>query len=141
MLTVLSSSDAPWLSALHAVCFSAPWSTDAFVGALVQPAVCGWSIERQGFALWQQVCDDVEVLTLAVAPQARRQGIARRLMEHACRLPQGRPARVFLEVATDNAAALALYDRLGFLRMGLRPAYYARGLTTQDAVTMQKLLD
>jgi ribosomal-protein-alanine N-acetyltransferase len=36
-------------------------------------------------------------------------------------------ARMFLEVADDNAAALALYAALGFTQVGVRPRYYERG--------------
>jgi ribosomal-protein-alanine N-acetyltransferase len=46
-------------------------------------------------------------------------------------------ASLFLEVADDNVAALALYERLGFVTVGMRPNYYARGATSVAARTMR----
>ena len=72
--------------------------------------------------------DDAEVLTLAVRPGARRQGIATGLLlaaaaeAHAC----GATA-LFLEVATTNAAAQALYRRAGLVEVGRRRRYYSDG--------------
>ena len=48
---------------------------------------------------------------------------------------------MFLEVATDNAPALALYERFGFVKVGERPGYYRRADETRaTAVAMRKSL-
>jgi ribosomal-protein-alanine N-acetyltransferase len=69
---------------------------------------------------------EAEILTLAVMPPARGQGLGRALLQsaaaHAASLGA---ASVFLEVGADNPAALALYASLGFDRVGQRKAYYA----------------
>jgi ribosomal-protein-alanine N-acetyltransferase len=47
--------------------------------------------------------------------------------------------RVFLDVAADNVAALALYESLGFAEVGRRKSYYARGLDPRmDAIMMAR---
>jgi ribosomal protein S18 acetylase RimI-like enzyme len=62
-----------------------------------------------------------EILNLAVEPSARRQGVARRLLEEALDREEG---TWFLEVRESNSAAIALYEGLGFRSMGLRKNYY-----------------
>ncbi|CAL1690063.1 [Ribosomal protein S18]-alanine N-acetyltransferase [Brevundimonas subvibrioides] len=114
------------LAALHAEAFDAPWSTRAFADLLAGPGVL-LEVERDGFVLVQVAADDAEILTLAVRPDARRGGVASRLLAAVTRRAAAAGAtRLFLEVAEDNGAARALYDRLGFEPAGRRPRYYAR---------------
>ena len=64
----------------------------------------------------------------AAAVEARRKGVARALMEAGLAAArQAGAGACFLEVAIDNPAAIALYERLGFSRAGLRRGYYDRG--------------
>jgi [ribosomal protein S18]-alanine N-acetyltransferase len=118
------------MAAIHRLAFppNAAWGADAFALQLVLPGVFGWVDQRGGMILTRIAADEMEVLTLAVAPETRRQGIGARLlgaaMAQACR--QG--ARIaFLEVSVGNIAARALYDRAGFSPAGRRPRYYADG--------------
>lgn len=117
---------APALAELHASSFDTPWSSDAFEDLLAQSGV--WALaDADGFILMRVVADEAEVLTLAVRPAARRAGLARRLVDQALDRAAGQgAARVFLEVAADNAAAQALYARAGFREAGRRSRYYAR---------------
>lgn len=115
------------LAEIHAEAFDAPWPSSAFGALLVQPGV--WiEAEADGFVLMRVALDEAEILTLAVRPAARRRGIARILVSRAVREAARRgAARLFLEVAEDNAPAIALYAGLGFALTGRRPRYYARG--------------
>lgn len=127
------------LAALHAQAFAAPWSAAEFADLLSQPGVL-LGLEPDGFVLVRVVLDEAEILTLAVAPAARRRGLGRRLVERAsATAAQAGSTRLFLEVAEDNAAARALYDGVGFAVIGRRKAYYARpdgGRT--DALVMSR---
>ena len=68
-----------------------------------------------------------EILTFATDPAHQKQGHGRRLIDHVITiLRQDDQESVFLEVAVDNVAALALYTACGFEQVGLRKAYYAR---------------
>ena len=83
---------------------------------------------------------EAEILTIAVDPAARRQGIATRLLATFLAEARARNAEsVFLEVATDNAAARALYAAAGFRTAGVRRDYY---LTPQghrvDALVLRR---
>mgnify|MGYP000524717825 CR=1 FL=1 len=71
--------------------------------------------------------DPVDVQRVAVDPAHRRAGLGRGLFAAADPLLSGRT--VLLEVADDNAPALALYAALGFTEIARRPRYYADGRT------------
>jgi ribosomal-protein-alanine N-acetyltransferase len=114
------------LAALHAEAFDTPWSAEAFAALLAQPGVI-LEASPDGFVLVQVAADEAEVLTLVVRAAARRKGVATALVETAARRAALVGAgRLFLEVAEDNLAAMALYARLGFKPVGRRPRYYAR---------------
>lgn len=121
-------ADAAELAAIHAEAFETPWNAAAFAALLESPGVAGLAeAGGAGLILWRRVLDEAEVLTLAVRPEARRQGLARGLVEAALGLAaQSGARRAFLEVACDNAGALALYAACGFAPVGTRPGYYRR---------------
>lgn len=126
--------DPAGLAALHATAFAAPWSAREFADLLAQAGVFA-VVEPEGFILIRQVLDEAEILTLAVRPQARRAGLGGRLVGQGAVAAARRGAgRLFLEVAEDNAAARALYDRAGFRLIGRRKGYYAGGNT--DALVL-----
>jgi len=78
---------------------------------------------------------DADVQTVAVAPEAQGCGLGSRLLTAAVDAAWAAGCtRIFLEVRADNDAALALYDRAGFRRLGRRSRYYRDGT---DAVTMR----
>lgn len=79
-----------------------------------------------GFLLGRAVAGDAEVLTLAVAPEARRRGLGRKLVARFLYQARLRGAgSAFLEVSAENAAAIALYESAGFAAAGRRKGYYA----------------
>ncbi len=89
----------------------------------------------RGYAALAVGGDEAEVLNIAVAPAWQGHGLGRRLLQalfDAVRHAGGQ--RVLLEVRPDNQPALALYERSGFRRIGLRRDYYALGV---DAVLME----
>lgn len=85
-----------------------------------------------GFALGRSAADELEILLVAVAPTARRRGVGRALVEALLARANARSAH--LEVRASNAAAIALYERTGFVAAGRRPRYYEGG---EDAITMR----
>lgn len=87
-----------------------------------------------GFCATHRVGDALHITALAVAPDYRRRGGGRALLEGALSLARRlRVSRVSLEVASDNAAAIALYESLGFAVLRPMPSYYGPG---EDAVGM-----
>lgn len=140
------------LAALHAEAFDNPWSAQSFSSALAQPGAFGFIVEDAGgeplgFVLMRAVGasgetdGEAEVLTIATRPSVRRRGVAVTALKAALAHAKGLGAgRAFLEVACDNAPALALYERLGFVEVGRRAGYYARPGGGVDAVLMARNL-
>jgi ribosomal-protein-alanine N-acetyltransferase len=123
--------DFPALAAIHAQCFADPWS-ESELRELCESgatALCGW--ERGalgGFAMVRAAAAEAEILTFAVSPANRRRGLATQILRSAIEWSQAEGAEdLFLEVAEDNAPAIALYAKLGFAERGLRPDYYTDG--------------
>ncbi|MEM6888352.1 MAG: GNAT family N-acetyltransferase [Pseudomonadota bacterium] len=124
-------------SVIHIAAFTLErgWST-AEIDALLENPNVAFFYRADGFALVRCVADEAELLTLAVAPRAQRQGIGRALMLDWMRKVAATIA--FLEVAADNHAALKLYAQLGFKEFGRRKNYYARGAEIAvDALTLR----
>lgn len=87
----------------------------------------------QGFAAWQCVLDEATLLGIAVAPDARRQGIgARILQESEAQLTDAKS--FFLEVRAGNHGAQALYRAHGYREIARRAAYYG----DEDALIFSK---
>ncbi len=115
------------LAALHAKCFTTPrpWSEQEF-NELIQSDACFLCSNPHGFAIGRIAGPEVELLTIAVDPEHRRQGLARQLMFDFETKAQSFDAQEsFLEVAENNLAAIALYERFGFTQKGIRKNYYA----------------
>lgn len=78
-----------------------------------------------GYAGMQLLVDEAHITTMTVVEQARRRGIATRLLVELLREARARGASAAtLEVRVDNAAARALYAGFGFRPVGVRPRYY-----------------
>jgi len=93
------------------------------------------------FIILSVAAGQAEILTLTTALNARRQGLARQLLDQASSaLKKQKITELFLEVAEDNAAAIALYRSAGFTPIGRRPAYYRREAGRIAALTYSKKL-
>ncbi len=124
------------LEKLHHECFpNKPWSAADFSD--LKKSGCDIIGSENGFIVYRVVADQAEVITIGVAPSARRGGIASAMLEIAMRDAKKRGAeKMFLEVAQDNTAAHALYTRAGFKQIGVRPKYY----DGVDAIMMARQL-
>ena len=132
------------LAGLRAPLFEEAWSEASFRELLVHPgatallARTGAPPQTVGFILGQVAADEAEILTLGVCKDWQRRGIGLRLVEGLIRAARKVEAqRLFLEVASSNAAALALYGKLGFAEVGRRQGYYVRaGRPAEDAIRL-----
>jgi ribosomal-protein-alanine N-acetyltransferase len=121
------------LARLHAECFpDDAWNSSALATVLAMPGADGRVFYSEdgtpcGVLLEQCLGTEGEILTLGVTPAARRCGVARVLLgDLIARARVAGVQRLMLEVAADNAAALALYEGFGFSRHGTRRHYYRR---------------
>lgn len=132
LIAPLTPDDSVNLEMLHMACFHQGWSAEDFNKLLSEPTVFGFSARPEGeprkligFVLARLVVDEAEILTIAVAASSRKLGAGHALMDAVLRhLHHERAASLFLEVDHNNRAAQALYNRLGFIKVGDRPSYY-----------------
>lgn len=93
--------------------------------SIAHAAVNGRSGAVLGFIISRKVLDEAEVLTIAVGPEHRRQGVAAALLEvHLSTMAMERVRHLFLEVDEANVPAKTLYARFGFVEKGRREGYY-----------------
>ena len=138
--------DAASLAALHRASFVSPWGADE-IAALLTAGAFGLATDT-GFVLCREGGGEAEILTIAVEPAARGAGQGRALVEAAAWAAAARGAlTLFLEVAADNDAALALYRAAGFSEAGVRRSYYPRpdprmpGSRMIDALILSRALN
>lgn len=144
----VGEADLPRIMEIEAAGFLHPWSEQmlrtelAHAWSVVLAAVDGAPGPERllGYVIFWLVHDEVHVLNVATAPEARRRGVGRALMEQAAEHGRRRACRlVTLEVRRSNAAAQALYRAMGFRQVGVRPGYYAE--EGEDAIVMTLDLD
>lgn len=89
------------------------------------------------FAITQVVLDEATLFNIAVDPDYQRQGLGRALLEHLIdELEKRGVATLWLEVRASNAAAIALYESLGFNEATIRRNYYPTTDGREDAIIM-----
>lgn len=133
---------AELLASMHAASFSAGWGRDAIAEMLMIPGTLALVVQADAdpaaMVIARAIADEAEILTLATVPRFQRRGIARHVLQRLEIYLQSLAVKtIHLEAASDNAAALALYEGSGYVRTGLRKAYYASGAA---AVVMRRIL-
>lgn len=133
------------MAEIHAAAFAGHgqvWSETDFIQMRARPGTDFLAVNTDGFALFQVIAPEAELLTLAIDPPAQGRGLGRIALETAIVLAAERGAEtMFLEVAEDNAPARTLYEKLGFAETGRRRGYYARaGAAPVDAIMMARPL-
>ncbi len=123
--------------------FSSPWSETSVTSALADPIYTVLIAESDGTFcgyLTASVCaGEAELQRIAVLPERRRSGTAKKLIEEFLRTCRDAALdEVYLEVRTSNAAAISLYQSHGFSEYALRHAYYT--MPTEDALLMKCVL-
>ena len=126
---------------LEKLCFSLPWSENAIAGELTNPLAL-WVVAQDGervagYIGSQSVMGEADMMNLAVYPEYRGQGIGEQLvLELIDKLSKNAVSSLTLEVRVSNAAAICLYEKLGFLQVGCRPNYYKA--PKEDALILRK---
>jgi [ribosomal protein S18]-alanine N-acetyltransferase len=144
LIRKMTHEDLPTVMDLEKASFRNPWSTEllqrelshdwSIILVLEEPAPEGGR-RLLGVSIFWIVHDEVHVLNVATAPQHRRRGVGRCLLEAT--LAEGRArkcALATLEVRRSNEPAINLYKSFGFRAVGVRPNYYAD--EGEDAIVM-----
>jgi [ribosomal protein S18]-alanine N-acetyltransferase len=137
----LGLHDLPHVEAIERRAYATPWSRSMFAGEVAKPSsICLGAFDAEdgrllGYAIVSRYVDAWHVMNVAVAPEARRRGIARALLQRLFELSGGEGRRGYtLEVRVSNAAAIHLYESAGFKARGIRRGYYTDN--REDALIM-----
>ena len=140
----LTLSDLNEIERIERYAYATPWSRSMFAGELAKPSSISLGAFDEeaggrlvGYLIISRYVDAWHIMNVAVAPEYRRHGIARRMLEELFRLTEGDPRRGYtLEVRVSNTTAIALYERVGFQVTGVRRGYYTDN--REDALIMWK---
>jgi ribosomal-protein-alanine N-acetyltransferase len=128
------------MAAIHAAAFTGDetWDREAIRRLLDRPGTLPVIHGPNAFGLLQILPPEAELLTIAVHPSTQGAGLGRALLDRLIAEVRAQGCTsLHLEVAADNASALALYARAGFSETGRRRGYYIRPTGTRaDALTM-----
>ena len=138
----MTSSDLDAVLVIEQTSFSTPWCRDHFEHEITAPhsfpSVAEYNGTVVGYVCLMSLFEESQILDIAVAPEHRGRGIARLLMDHAVAVAREKEAELLaLEVRASNSSAIALYERCGFVRTGIRLNYYEG---RDDAVLMEMSL-
>ncbi|MBQ7693423.1 MAG: ribosomal protein S18-alanine N-acetyltransferase [Oscillospiraceae bacterium] len=137
--------EIPQIAALEKACFSVPWTADQLKGQLKDRqhefiAAVSEGGAVLGYIGMMHVLDEGYISNVAVAPEKRRQGIGDALILALLEICAALGLSfVTLEVRAGNVPAIALYEKHGFARVGLRKNYYDR--PREDALLMTKTFE
>ena len=129
------------VAALEAVCFSDPWSENSLASELRNPLSL-WLVALEGervvgYIGSQTVLGETDMMNVAVHPDFRRKGIARKLIAALVKqLKKQDSWCLTLEVRASNAPAISLYEKLDFAQIGRRKNYYRN--PKEDALILRK---
>ena len=139
----LKLRDLAAIEEIERTSYPTPWSRSMFAGELAKPSsICLGAVEAEseeliGYLIISRYVDAWHVMNIAVAPEYRRRGIARSLMERLFEVTARDARRGYtLEVRVSNEAAIRLYEELGFKTRGIRRGYYTDN--REDALIMWK---
>ena len=135
----LGLSDLGAIDAIEQRAYRTPWSRSMFASELAKgSSIClgAWEGDRLvGYCVNSRYVDAWHIMNVAVDPDFQRRGIATRLLERLFELTRDDQRRGYtLEVRVSNTDAIELYERLGFVRQGIRRAYYTDN--REDALIM-----
>jgi ribosomal-protein-alanine N-acetyltransferase len=139
----MNQEDVEEVAGLEKICFSDPWSKEAFREELqfklAIPLVVKLEEKVVGYTCLWNLDGEMELANFAISPDHRRKGIGEKLMEKVLWEAKERDCKsIVLSVRESNQAAINLYAKFGFIEVGRRKKYYR--LPIEDAVTMLKIL-
>jgi ribosomal-protein-alanine N-acetyltransferase len=141
----MTSADIASVLEIERACFITPWTEGMFRSQLLftDQAITLVLLEEGilvGYAAAWMAYDEIHLLSIAVAPAARRRGLGGEILGAVLERGRARRAeRAILEVREGNAAARAFYRVHGFVDIGLRRRYYSD--TDEDAIVMEYVFD
>lgn len=144
-IRAMRRADLGRISEIEEASYPFPWTKGIFTDCLRVGYRCYVLTSESriaGYAIVSMAMDESHLLNLCIAPDFRRQGLARLLLGHVVdELGLIGLARLFLEVRPSNPGAVALYEAFGFRQIGRRPGYYPADGCREDALIMALRID
>jgi ribosomal-protein-alanine N-acetyltransferase len=139
----MAAADLDQVIAIESAIYPHPWSRGNFVDSLqaaYDASVCLSGERVLAYWLLMHAPDASHLLNFSVEPSRQRQGLGSRLLNRLLGVLRAqRVDAVVLEVRPSNLGALALYERAGFERIGVRRGYYpAADRQREDAIVMRR---
>ena len=140
-ITIMTALHVSQVTELEKLCFSDPWSEKS-VASELENKLAYWLVAVEddrvaGYVGSQTVCGETDMMNIAVHPDFRRRGIAESLVNALVEdLQKQESHSLTLEVRASNEAAQKLYEKLGFMQVGLRKNYYRN--PKEDAYILRK---
>lgn len=123
-IKILDKTDANRVLFLEKLCFSEHAWTEGMIASHLS-SFGGIGFDDVAYVLYKIAGDEVEIYRIAVHPSQRRKGYAKELLD---RLSARESEKIFfLEVASQNTAAIGLYESCGFQKIHVRKRYYEDG--------------
>ncbi len=141
MILKMNESHVAAVAELERICFSDPWSENSVASELKNP-LAFWLVAQEddqlaGYIGSQTVCNETDMMNVAVHPDFRRRGIAEALVNALlAELKAMESTCLTLEVRASNLPAISLYEKLGFEEIGRRKNYYRN--PKEDALILRK---
>ena len=119
LISLMKDEEIPQVAALEQVCFSEPWTEQGLRESFARPEYLFVTATEDGqvvgYAGLYQVLDEGDITNIAVLPSAREKGIGTVLTRALIEAGEQRAIHAFtLEVRVGNAAAIHIYEKLGF---------------------------
>ena len=127
----MTAEDVPFISRLEEETFSMPWSADSFLEMISKEDARYYVAEEDGRLLGGcgvlMIAGEGNITNVAIAPEARNRGIGTALLRHLMAEGDREGLTAYtLEVRVSNAAAIHVYEKLGFVSAGVRPGFYEK---------------
>ena len=139
-ILTLSENHAALLAEMHVRIFSyQKWTKDDFLQIFKNPVAHGLLLLSEenpiGYMLWHKVAEEAEIITIGILPDFQNKDFGQKLFtafeSHCC---ENKLTKIFLDVAENNKAAIAFYQKQGFVFKDRRKAYYKIDADTVDAL-------
>ncbi len=137
----MTPEDVPFISRLEEETFSMPWSADSFLEMIGKEDARYYVAEEEGRLLGGcgvlMIAGEGNITNVVIAPEARNKGIGTAMLRHLMTEGDKEGLTAYtLEVRVSNAAAIHVYEKLGFESAGIRPGFYEK--PAEDALIFWK---
>lgn len=134
--------DVPVVMDIERRAYDFPWTDGIFRDCLAVGYRCHVVLQDgmiAGYGVMTAAVGEAHILNLCVDPHQRRRGLGRALLNHLIEDARAAGATtLLLEVRPSNAAGIALYEQLGFKRIGMRKDYYPAKGGREDAIMLER---